>query len=309
MCVDEDCTDAGLVPVGDLPVQKVLVFEPCPSRVAATFLQCVSLSEGWLVPHEDLVVLYESTHWPDGIEIAEGGDYARTERVRLGDLRRSIMQLQFICAGARQGSAGKHQGEEAEVVRSGWAISGGCRDGMATESGWWRKMSRQRELVSRVDGELCRSGARGSGLAGEGSEMGYVVVEREDWERDELIEEAIRQSRGVLHEESGTGPMEIDAGAHVAYHARMVDALEALVGPPVRTMGERVVFLDYIPWVRHMVGVEDDDLERRRGLGRGGRRTRNSVCGRAVPVSTAAGLSGTARRTVAASGLGGSIFI
>jgi hypothetical protein len=107
-------------------------------------------------------------------------------------------------------------------------------------------------------------------------------------QRDELIaEEAIRCSRGV-HEEPGTGPIEASINpaarltsedakgfrARVEYQSRMVDALQDVLGPPAPLMPQGSVFLDYIPWVRHMVTV-DDMLERRAWDG-GGRWTRNS---------------------------------
>lgn len=126
-------------------------------------------------------------------------------------------------------------------------------------------------------------------------ETGYVVLEgREGLEycqRDELIaEEAIRYSRGV-HEEPGTGPIEASINpaarltsedakgfrARVEYQSRMVDALQEVLWPPAPLMPQRSVFLDYIPWVRYMVTV-DDALERRARDERGsGRWTRNSM--------------------------------
>lgn len=132
--------------------------------MAATFLQCLSVTEGCLVPHEDLVVLYESTHSIDGLDIPDAPLYPRTEPLPLPDLRRSITQLQILCAGARQGStSGMHQGDEAEghVRRSGRTISAESRvatpvrSRMASE--WWQKMSSHSELMSHVDAQLCRS--------------------------------------------------------------------------------------------------------------------------------------------------------
>ncbi|KAI9574861.1 hypothetical protein HD554DRAFT_2010359 [Boletus coccyginus] len=114
--------------------------------------------------------------------------------------------------------------------------------------------------------------------------MGYVVLGGREGgycRRDELIaEEAIRHSRGV-HEESGTGPIEASINpaaegfrARVEYQSRMVEALQDILEPPAPLMPQRSVFLDYIPWVRYMVGTSDERA--RAGLG-GGRRTRNSM--------------------------------
>ncbi|KIJ20024.1 hypothetical protein PAXINDRAFT_96309, partial [Paxillus involutus ATCC 200175] len=65
------CNDPRLVPLADLPLQTILVFEPCPSPVVATFLQCLSLTEGCLIPREDLMVLYETTHAIHGLDIPD----------------------------------------------------------------------------------------------------------------------------------------------------------------------------------------------------------------------------------------------
>ena len=164
MGIHDDCVDPGLVPVVDLPLQSVLVFEPCPSAVAATFLQCVSLAEGSLVPHEDLMALYESRHAIYGLEVPDRPGYPRTEPVRLPDLRRSITELQMLLAGARHGSGSEmHQGDEAEghVRRSSRPISAASRVGpmgSTVEREMWREMNGNSELMSHVDAELCRRG-------------------------------------------------------------------------------------------------------------------------------------------------------
>ncbi|KAG9317291.1 hypothetical protein JVU11DRAFT_1488 [Chiua virens] len=290
------CNDLGLVPVGDLPLQNVLVFEPCAPTVAATFLQCLSVTEGWLVPREDLMALYESTQGVHGIEVPEEGDYRIAETVPLPDLRRSITQLQILCAGARHGSTSEmHQGDEARghVRRSARTISAACRVapmGWGAEREWWRKMMDHSELMSHVDAQLRRSASSRQEVSGvrrerEDEETGYKMLSGlKEGLGDELIaEEAIRHSRGV-HEEVATDPnaASINPAARltrrgfrsrVEYQTQMVDALQDIVGPAV---GSRSVYLDYIPWVREMV-VVDDELERRAvGVLKGGRSTRNS---------------------------------
>lgn len=142
----------------------------------------------------------------------------------------------------------------------------------------------------------------GTGDGTDEEETGYVVLSTGEWggelreglvfyERDELIaEEAIRYSRGV-HGEFATGPIEASINpaarlrseefrARVEYQSRMVEALQGILGPPAPLMPQSSVFLDYIPWVRWMVTV-DDILERRAweemGRERGGRCTRNSM--------------------------------
>lgn len=145
----------------------------------------------------------------------------------------------------------------------------------------------------------------GTSGGGDDDEMGYIALsmageegERREglvyYQQDELIaEEAIRHSRG-LHEEDATDPIEASINpaarltredarwfrARVEYQTRMVDALQGIVWPPAPLVPQRSVFLDYIPWVRYMVTV-DDILEGRAwdGMGRDGpgRCTRNSM--------------------------------
>lgn len=153
-------------------------------------------------------------------------------------------------------------------------------------------------------------------------EMGYVVLSTEEreglvfYQRDELIAtDAIRYSRG-LHEECATGPTEASINpaarltsegfrARVEYQSRMVEALQAILEPPAPLMPQSSVFLDYIPWVRYMVTV-DDILERRswEGIrrGQGGRCTRNSMGTR---YARSVGLREGQRNMLTESGLGG----
>ncbi|EGO27517.1 hypothetical protein SERLADRAFT_461108 [Serpula lacrymans var. lacrymans S7.9] len=68
--------------------------------------------------------------------------------------------------------------------------------------------------------------------------------------------------------------------SRVAYQTQMVEALQFTVYPPAPLMPQPAVFLDYIPWVRYIVEV-DDILERQAWDGiekqRSGRLTRNSM--------------------------------
>lgn len=155
--------------------------------------------------------------------------------------------------------------------------------GSAVEKEWWRRMRSGSEVMSHVDAELCRATQEVSprrsveecglsvwlqGLSTGEEEVGYVVLSRGEglvcWERDELIAaEAIRHARGVF----ATGPDE----ASINPAARPRSA--ARVGSRSRVVARASsVFVDYIPWVAYMGGVERAG----RGRGRGGRRTRNS---------------------------------
>ena len=110
------------------------------------------------------MVLYERRGSKYGLDVPDAKAYPRTEPVVLPDLRRSITEIQMLCADARHGSASeKHQGDEASghARRSGRPISAASRvtpTGSRVESDWWRQMKRESELMSHVDAELCRTG-------------------------------------------------------------------------------------------------------------------------------------------------------
>ncbi|WFD31786.1 hypothetical protein MSPP1_002825 [Malassezia sp. CBS 17886] len=55
------CTDASLVPVADLPLQRTLVFAPPSVPHAAAYLQLVALAEGYVFPYAAARALYERT--------------------------------------------------------------------------------------------------------------------------------------------------------------------------------------------------------------------------------------------------------
>ncbi|KAF9247050.1 hypothetical protein BU15DRAFT_38841 [Melanogaster broomeanus] len=309
------CNDLRLVPLSDLPLQTVLVFEPCPSPVAATFLQCLSLTESCLVPREDLMVLYETTHAVDGLDIPDAPLYPRTEPLPLPDLRWSITQLQMLCASAACGSASEMlQGDEAagHVRRSARAISAESSASVlapTVDCEWLRRMSSHSDLLSHVDAQLCRSPlhtpealSMASSKPSLDDELGHTLMSMPlhvpdalvFYHNDELIAQvAIRLSRGI-HEEAATGPIgtSINPAAslmtggigsfrsRVVYQSQMADALQNIIQPPAPLMPQSSVFLDYIPWVRHMVTI-DDILERIAWDGmekeKSGRLTRNSM--------------------------------
>ncbi|KAJ7276403.1 hypothetical protein B0H12DRAFT_997820, partial [Mycena haematopus] len=43
------CNDISLIPTGDLPLQKILEFQPCQSDVAGSYLQGLCCAEGFIV--------------------------------------------------------------------------------------------------------------------------------------------------------------------------------------------------------------------------------------------------------------------
>ncbi|KAL4081871.1 hypothetical protein V8B97DRAFT_1862947 [Scleroderma yunnanense] len=312
------CNDLRLVPLAILPLQTVLVFEPCPSTVAVSYLESLTLTEGWLIPREHLMALYETTHTIEGIDMPESPLCPRTEPLPCPDLRRTITQLQMLYSSAARGSASDMlQGTReagGHVRRSGRTISAESNATRlpSTEYQRWRRMSQHADLLSFVNSNLCRSPLRTpealSFAVSEPTldeELGHsplfmdahVLDTRQDlvfYHHDELIaQEAIRLSRGI-HEELATDPTATSINpaasltreeteifrSRVAYQSQITGALQDIIQPPAPLMPQSSVFLDYIPWVRYMVMV-DDNLERMaqetKNRGKSGRITRNSM--------------------------------
>ncbi|KAJ7781236.1 hypothetical protein B0H16DRAFT_1497573 [Mycena metata] len=71
------CNDLSLVPTSELPLQKILEFEPCVPDVAGSYLQGLCCIEGYIVKREVLGKMYAQSY----------------------DLRRTILRLQLLCQG------------------------------------------------------------------------------------------------------------------------------------------------------------------------------------------------------------------
>jgi len=113
------------------------------------------------------------------------------------------------------------------------------------------------------------------------------------YHNDELIaQDAIHLSRGK-HEVLSTITASITPAAggsntdetslfraRVVHQAQLLTALQDIIQPPAPLMPQSSVYLDYIPWVRSMVTVDDilerlawDEMEKEKS----GRLTRNSM--------------------------------
>lgn len=88
-------TDVGLIPTEDLPLQTILQFQPCPSNVAATYMQIMCLAEGRLFDHQSLIHLYESTNDLCPVDLPDAPIHPLSEGLPLPDLRKCIHRLQL----------------------------------------------------------------------------------------------------------------------------------------------------------------------------------------------------------------------
>lgn len=105
------CTDAQALPLGDLRVQRVLTWAPPPPDVAATYLQLVALSEGYIVSQAAMHTLYTQTRpRPVPLDRTSGPvlptahlyPYDRmSDAAPAYDLRAALMQLAWLCLHTR----------------------------------------------------------------------------------------------------------------------------------------------------------------------------------------------------------------
>lgn len=312
------CNDLRLVPITSLPLQTILVFESCPSPLAVSYLQSVMVAQGCPVPRERLMALYETTPTIDGIDVPEPPLYPRTEPLPSPDLRRTITQLQMLCLSAARGSASNMlQGTReagGHVRRSGRPISveSNATRLPSTECERWRRMSKHADLLSFVNSNLCRAPLHTPEALSLSmteptldDELGHNILFMDGcvsngreglafYHYDELIaQDAILLSRGI-HEELNTDPTAASINpaarltteeaeifrSRVAYQSEIAGALQHIIQPPAPLMPQSSVFLDYIPWVRYMV-VVDDNLEQMArdevARAKSGRLTRNSM--------------------------------
>lgn len=105
------CTDVRAIPLGDLPVQRVLEWVPPPPHAVAAYLQLVALAEGYIVSNAAMRALYMSTR-PEAETLTprSGGVmpsshmYPSTYVTPTGpsyDLRAALAQLPWICLQTR----------------------------------------------------------------------------------------------------------------------------------------------------------------------------------------------------------------
>lgn len=100
MMADSGLADASLVPVDELPLQKILYFEPCEPEVGAAYLQGLTYAEGYQLPLETLWQIYCDTYELVGADMPQDAS-APTAHCELPgfDLRRSIHGVQMECTG------------------------------------------------------------------------------------------------------------------------------------------------------------------------------------------------------------------
>jgi len=252
-------------------------------------LQHVCRAEGYNVSRDSLATAYTSKHPLDLIDVPALSN---------PDLRKTLLNLQLQLMGKPLST----RAVDTAVVSL--AIPSSAENTLQQATEEWRWLRRHSDCMSFVDSFLRRRTTESPEvLAFEGTEtspddeLGYPVLygststrEARDgmvfYRADENIaREAIRASRGT-HEEwvpiKGADGQVVDQElfrARVEYQRELVDGLAGIMTLS-GLMPQESAFLDYIPWVRELVRI-DDMHEREAWDGRekekSGRMTRNSM--------------------------------
>lgn len=82
-----------MIPAQDLPLQSIIQFEPCPTDVAASYLQAVCFAEGYTVDRDLISHLYLYPLQGDPAKI-----FSPSFPTATPDLRRTLNALQIKCA-------------------------------------------------------------------------------------------------------------------------------------------------------------------------------------------------------------------
>ncbi|RDB22523.1 ATPase family AAA domain-containing protein 5 [Hypsizygus marmoreus] len=314
------CNDISLVPTLDLPLQATLGFQPCPSPLAASYLQALCYAEGYEVERATLLALYESTFELNSVDLPDSPHPPMISDFPVPDLRRTIHQLQFQCSSADSESEYTSRWElEQKSVEDlcDWTWPTGrprkSADGSSGDQPPLATVSRTNmlstselavnhaDLISFVDSHLIRGPLTTSEALAWNScepsaddEVGHPILFSSrttttsfgPYDRDdEIASTAVLLSRGAL--EFGMKPEPTPIGinsfrtrelfrARVDHQVQIAEALGSVVPLSVLTVRRSEVCIDYLPCVRDIVGVEDEQEEKQKQKERSGRMTRNS---------------------------------
>jgi hypothetical protein len=254
--VPDILVDLSFIPTSELPLQKILYFEPCPPLVAAAYLQGLCCAEGYIVQQEVLNRVYNAIQ---------------------PDLRRSIQSLQLLCQGfpfdpeddsdhlLDWNTASQRSLPHAELVS--------FIDAYATRN----TLDRPKvdcPPISRFFGlKLFQALASTTYGPGPDDELGYpILFDAHDdgyglYDRDLGIVSTVM---GYSHEARAV------SGARVpeADYQAMIDVLRSSRAFPTGMMERSFAHTDYLPWARHIIAGDDMQEEAARGLANRG--TRNS---------------------------------
>ncbi|KAJ7179131.1 P-loop containing nucleoside triphosphate hydrolase protein [Mycena filopes] len=215
------CNDLSLVPTSELPLQKILEFQPCVPDVAGSYLQGLCCLEGYLVKREVLSQMY---------------GHGR-------DLRHTILRLQLLCQGFPLGTrpeldhlldwnvASRQSVPHADLISFVDAYM--TRDSLDQPEA----LALTRYMPS-VDDEI------GYPILADALNDGYGIY---DWDT-KIIAAVIELSRGRRVTEDSW------SSARESYQA-FLDALSPCL--PVGQLGQPATHVDFVPFVRQIIAGED----------------------------------------------------
>ncbi|ESK96004.1 aaa family protein [Moniliophthora roreri MCA 2997] len=290
------CNDLSLIPVSDLPLQDIRVFEPCPAPVAQSFLQALCCAEGYIAEPDSLSML-----------CTLNSRYETNRHEYCLDLRRAINHLQLWCPvnesgrlPCEQSITWKPRPEELQdqIEQIDWNVP--------IANATYPKLQGQTtrtyhaDLVSFADCHLIRnpfdiSTAKFTSSLDDMQPTGNDVLGHRvlfypnksnaidhfgySYDRDEMImSSAIGLSRGKLTGIRLSGAREL-VEPRVEYETLVKEIGKNRAVSVNEKLRRRVFDMDYLPWIREMIRV-DDEMEKESmkedKIRVGRRRTRNS---------------------------------
>ncbi|KAI1796435.1 P-loop containing nucleoside triphosphate hydrolase protein [Ganoderma leucocontextum] len=281
------CNDASLVPVEDLPLQTTLYFAPCPTPLAVSYLQLRSLTEGLETSVALACELYEGLrgHAARHERWFDGTLHPRWIPQSSPDFRRTVNQLQF---GTRYPFDDRHLPSEKKTPdqslqrlrRIAWS-SELCS---FADSGLHRPASGvMRDLLANSTLPCADDVLGFQHLSAHPDDtssdlpVSFSTYHRDEAILDDLLSCAVRHYPTPGDLLSDTPDLPLLHTPHCGTLLPILDRLrisrEDLVRDPV------AIFVDYEPWIRHMVRADDAQIAANRASGQfegTTRRTRNS---------------------------------
>ncbi|TFK28736.1 P-loop containing nucleoside triphosphate hydrolase protein [Coprinopsis marcescibilis] len=290
------CNDLSLVPLSDLPIQRVLTFEPCSPDVTVSYLQTLSYNEDQAVTRDGLERLLRSR---SAIPEREFEDF---EPKHVGDLRHAINRLQMVL------TTGLPQLSTASIWPDAHAVPGPSNDrprkvpadherfGPLPDDETQkclvqlRNASHEADIRSFVDSELRRESLAIPSIeetykASEDDEIGHKVLfetreersfpgtYRRDMEMRTLVKEYLQESTELMEHLA----LETEVKAN-EFKVHLNHVLHDVCPSTVWKAPLSHLYLDYGPYIKQIAAADEAEAEAmiRRVQEKGGRKTRNS---------------------------------
>ncbi|KAH9843831.1 P-loop containing nucleoside triphosphate hydrolase protein [Rhodofomes roseus] len=295
------CNDPSLVPIADLPLQDILFFSPAVPALATSYLQCVALLAQRPLERSTISRLYErGADAPCGYT----GGSSTDPPARYPDLRQSLLQLQFGDPDIPTDSPAESASAEERVPHShvpsslDVPLEAAQEDlrivhGLDKLDKLYNNLSfadchlHRKQLDDLVDTMTADSGAANDELGyrvlhNDASTASLAPINTSFYHQDEAVMEFLLSSWQNLCAPVCSIPTELHGGGIPSGElaTQMVSVLQETEVPSDTLANSSAVYLDYGPWLRHMVNLDDaveaNYLESQAGKDEV-RKTRNSL--------------------------------